>query len=114
MLTRRLLVAATFSAGLANCGRPEAPLPAAPHPLDTDLLSAEFPRLAARARPGEFALGVASLNDDDSGEGKAWASNANRRFPLQSVFKAPLAAAALAQVDAGQMKLGEKITLTEA
>jgi len=77
--------------------------------FDPGVLDAGFPRLAARARPGEFALGVAPLN-----EAKAWISNAERRFPMQSVFKAPLAAAALAQVDAGTMKLGEKITLTAA
>jgi beta-lactamase class A len=108
LYSRRLFIAAAMGAGLAGCARRDA-LPAAATVFDSAVLDAGFPGLAARARPAEFALGVAPLNAD-----KAWVSSANRRFPMQSVFKAPLAAAALAGVDAGSLKLGEAITLTEA
>jgi beta-lactamase class A len=45
--------------------------------------------------------------------GSTYALNGERRFPMQSVFKAPLAAAVLAQVDAGKLRLDEVITLED-
>jgi beta-lactamase class A len=103
---RRLFVTA-LGAALAGCGAP-ARKAAAPGRLDVTKLSAEFPRLAARARPAQFGAGVALI-----GSGQSWTSDARTRFPMQSVFKAPMAAAALAEADAGRLKLGERITITE-
>lgn len=64
--------------------------------------------LAERAKPAVFGFGVGLL-----APAIEWISDPHARFPLQSVFKAFLAAAALADVDAGRLKLNEPITLTD-
>ena len=104
--TRRLVISG-LGAALAGCGaRVEKPVQLTK--LDTDRLSAGFPKLAARAAPAQLGLGVCLI-----GLAKAWASDPTTRFPMQSVFKAPMAAAVLSEVDAGRLKLSEPITLTE-
>ncbi len=104
--SRRLLVGA-MSAALAGChGR--GAFPPSSGGLDTQRLDAEFPGLAARALPGALQAGLLVL-----GTGKTWSSDLYARCPMQSVFKAPLAAAALAEVDAGRLKLAERVRLTE-
>ncbi|HEY5107681.1 MAG TPA: class A beta-lactamase [Caulobacteraceae bacterium] len=103
--TRRLLVTA-LAAGLADCGRP-ARRGVQPSPLDTRLLDRRFPAIAERARPGVFNAGVIGL-----GANRSWYWNINRAFPMESVAKAPIAAAALAEVDAGRLSLHEPIALT--
>jgi beta-lactamase class A len=103
---RRLFVAA-IGAALASCGSPDKKAKGVPS-LDTRRLKSEFPKLAQRARPGEFGLGVELLQVQES-----WVSDAGARFPMQSVFKAPMAAAALAEVDAGRLKLSEPITISD-
>jgi len=104
--TRRLFITAV-SAALASCGARDKIAKGLPS-LDIDRLTSEFPRLSERARPGVFGLGVELVRAPHS-----WVSDASTRFPMQSVFKAPLAAAALAEVDAGRLKLSEPITLTD-
>jgi beta-lactamase class A len=96
------------SAALWGCAprRPAAPL--SPASLDTHRLSTGFVALAARAKPAAFGFGVDLITPD-----LAWVSEPTARFPLQSVFKAFLAAAALSEVDAGRLRLSEPITLTE-
>lgn len=92
-------------AALAGC-KASAPLQATgPGVLDTARLAAGYADLRTRAKPGVLGFGV--------GLGKiAWVSDAKARFPMQSVFKVFLAAAALAGVDTGQLTLSESITLT--
>ena len=107
-LDRRGALAGLSAALLASCRAAAPPAARGPARLDTGKLAAGFAPLAARARPGAFGFGV-SLMDG----GAAWVSDAGARFPLQSVFKAFLAAATLAAVDAGQFKLAEPVTLTE-
>ncbi|MGA2951649.1 MAG: class A beta-lactamase [Caulobacteraceae bacterium] len=107
-LDRRAALAGFSAALLASCRAGPPPLAQGPARLDTDRLAAGFAPLAARAKPGSFGFGV-SLMDG----GTAWVSDAKARFPLQSVFKAFLAAATLALVDSGQIKLSEPVTLTE-
>ncbi len=102
-MARRLFLTA-LGAGLASCGRSSiAPKPGT---LDTGLLGREFPALAGRARPGDFNLGVLEARGE-----QLWCWNAEARMPMQSVFKAPLAAAALAEVDAGRLKLDERVAI---
>ncbi|MDQ2861578.1 MAG: class A beta-lactamase [Pseudomonadota bacterium] len=103
-LARRHLLTA-LGAGLANCARrgPIAPRAGA---LDTLLLDGAFPALAARARPGDFNLGVLEARGE-----RLWCWNPDKRMPMQSVFKAPLAAATLAEVDAGRLRLDERIPI---
>ena len=64
--------------------------------------------MAARARPGALGFGVGLVET-----GLIWVSDPAARFPLQSVFKVFLAAAALSEVDAGRLRLNEPIALTE-
>ncbi len=104
-LNRRLVTLGLPLSFLAAC---KASAPAAakgPGVLETLRLATGYADLRARARPGVLGFGVAL--------GKiAWVSDAEARFPMQSVFKVFLAAAALAAVDAGQLTLSEPITLT--
>jgi beta-lactamase class A len=91
-----------------GCG-PQRPAPAAGSAsLDPRRLAEGFAPLAARARPAVFGFGVGPI-----GPGLAWVSDASARFPLQSVFKAFMAAAVLSEADAGRLKLSEPITLTD-
>ena len=62
--------------------------------------------IAARLRPGALGVGLMNLES-----GEVWTFDGDRRFPLQSVFKAPLAAAALSEVEAGRLSLQERLTL---
>lgn len=55
-------------------------------------------------------LEVAVQNIDG---GEIWARNAEQTFPLQSVFKAPLGAAVLAEVDGGRLSLDEVLTISD-
>lgn len=64
--------------------------------------------LADLERRGGGKLGVAML---DSGSGATWTHRADERFALCSTFKLPLAAATLAQVDAGRWRLSDTLPL---
>lgn len=72
-------------------------------------LQAQLDALVQRARPG--TLGIAVL---DPQNGTEWRVNADRAYPMMSVFKAPLAAALLARVDRGDISLEQTVTLTRA
>jgi beta-lactamase class A len=105
---RRGLLAGGLSLALAACQR-EAPLTASRTPrLDMDGLNRDVGALAKRALPGVLGVGLMNL---ESGEHFTW--EGDRRFPMQSVFKLPLGAAALAEVDAGRLSLTEVLTVTD-
>ena len=72
-------------------------------------LQQSLSELAVRARPG--VLGITVLDLDTGAQVHI---NANRAYPMMSVFKAPVAATVLSQVDAGQLSLDQKVTLTRA
>ncbi len=76
--------------------------------LDLEHLARGYAGLQARAMPGTLAFGVMSLDSP-----AVWSSDPQFRAPMQSVFKAPLAAAALAEIDAGRLTLNETIRITE-
>lgn len=76
--------------------------------LDAERLDAMGEDLSARA--GQARLGVAVMNLES---GELWAINGSDRFPMQSVFKAPLGAAVLAEVDAGRLSLDDTITVRD-
>lgn len=65
--------------------------------------------LAARARPG--LLGITVLDLDGGAQARV---NADRAYPMMSVFKAPVAATVLVQIDAGHLSLVQKVTVTRA
>jgi beta-lactamase class A len=106
----RRLTLSSFAAcaALAACGPQRPPRTLGPATLDTRRLSQGFADLVARARPAAFGFGVSLITPD-----LTWVSSVSARFPLQSVFKAFLAAAALSEVDAGRLKLSEPINLSD-
>jgi beta-lactamase class A len=77
-------------------------------PIDMERLNREVGALARRAGTGTLGVGVANLES-----GQYWTFNGERPFPMQSVFKAPLGAAALSEVEAGRFSLAETFTLTD-
>jgi beta-lactamase class A len=92
--------------GLAGCER-DMPLTASTTPrLDMKRLNAGASAIAARAAPGVLGLGLMNLES-----GEHWTLNGDRRFPMQSVFKAPLGAAALAEVDVGRLSLDDAVVI---
>lgn len=94
---------------LCACEPPMRSTGAETPPLDAALLDQAIGDIAARAQPAAMEVAVQNLEG-----GEMWAWNGDKAFPMQSVFKAPLAAAVLAEVDLGHVSLDETITLTEA
>lgn len=72
-------------------------------------LQASLQRLADQASPGQFGLIVVDLST-----GATAKVNDDRAYPMMSVFKAPVAAAVLDQVDKGQLSLNRKVHLDPA
>jgi beta-lactamase class A len=109
MLRRAFLISASacLGTGLAACR--EKPMLGQIDPvIDVKALTAQLQALADRAAPG--ALGVAVR---DAQTGQTVAFNGDRRFPLQGVFRAPLGAAVLAEVDAGKLRLDQIVTIRD-
>ena len=74
--------------------------------LDMKRLDGEVAAIAARAAPGVLGFGLMNLES-----GEFWVRLGDRTFPMQSVFKLPLGAAVLGQVDAGLLTLTETLTI---
>jgi beta-lactamase class A len=105
MFRRTFLLSA--AALIAGCR--EKPMLGQLEPVfDRDDLTRQFQALADKAKPG--LLGVAVR---DAQTGQTVAFNGDNRFPLQSVFKAALGAAVLAEIDAGKLRLDETITIRD-
>lgn len=77
--------------------------------LDEAALQLSLEALASRAMPGSFGVAVLDLRS-----GRVTGVNVDHPFPMQSVFKAPLGAAVLAEVDAGRLTLDQSVTLARA
>ena len=73
------------------------------------VLQDELEALAKRARPGLFGIVVL-----DPRSGERWRVNADRAYPMMSVFKAPVAAAVFARIDSGGLSMQQTVTLTPA
>ncbi len=65
--------------------------------------------IVAIEKEAEGRLGVALLDLKDR---KSWSHRGAETFPMQSVFKLPLAVAVLQQVEAGTFRLDQPITVT--
>jgi len=103
---RRQMLTFAAAAGLAAC-RPRATMTASHTPaLDMERLNREVGAIAQRLAPG--VLGVGLLNRDS---GEIFTFQGARPFPMQSIFKAPLAAYALSENEAGRLPMDERITL---
>jgi len=107
-LHRRGLLAAAQAGLLAAC-EPRMPVTVSLTPkLDIEGLGRAIDGIAAAARPGVLGVGLMNLES-----GQAFLFNDDRPFPMQSVFKLPLGAAALAEADAGRVALSERLVLLE-
>lgn len=93
---------------LVGCDRPMRQTASDTPRLDMALLDREVGAIAERARPGVLGVGLMNLES-----GETWLFNGDLRFPMQSVFKAPLGAAVLAEVDAGRVGLEQVVTIEE-
>jgi beta-lactamase class A len=103
----RRAAALCLTLALAACGEP--PMLGQEDPLfDREKLTADFQPIADRVAPG--SLGVAL---EDLKTGQIISFNGEKRFPLQSVFKAPLGAAVMAEVDAGRLKLDDVLLIQD-
>ena len=80
------------------------PLAAADVPGPAASLQRQLMRLANEARPGTLGLAVSDLQS-----GRTWGVNPGQAFPMMSVFKAPLGATVLSEVDARTLSLGRRV-----
>jgi beta-lactamase class A len=101
MFALRFAFAAMPLTAMAS-GGPSAPA----HQVD---LQHTLDALAQRARPGTLGISVLDLQS-----GATWRINADRGYPMMSVFKAPVAAAVLSRIEKGELSLDQKVTLTRA
>lgn len=107
-LGRRDLLIGGASLGLAACHKTE-PLTVSHTPrLDMRRLDTDVAALAARAAPGVLGFGLMNLES-----GEFWVRLGDRTFPMMSVFKLPLGAVALSEVEAGRLSLSETLTVTD-
>ncbi|HVN00228.1 MAG TPA: serine hydrolase [Caulobacteraceae bacterium] len=103
--TRRNALGIVAGATLAACSRPALKTPPrASAQIDVARLDREFPLLAQRAHPGAFAMGLMDLATTQT-----WYWNTDRAFPLAGAVAAPIAVAAMAEVDAGRLRLDEPV-----
>lgn len=98
MMDRRTLLAAIGASAVAGC--------ATPLTLGSDDAELAAIRNATGGRLGVFAL--------DTAGGATIGIDADERYAMCSTFKAPLAAAILAEVDAGRLQLSQTIAFTRA
>lgn len=107
-LGRRDLLVGGASLALCACHKDE-PLTVSHTPrLDMRRLDTEVAALAARAAPGVLGFGLMNLES-----GEFWVRLDDRSFPMMSVFKLPLGAAVLAEVDAGRLSFAETLTIAD-
>jgi beta-lactamase class A len=107
-LNRRRLLALGAAASLAACDDHKLIAPTKAKPIDVQRLAHAFPALAERAKPGIFSLGVMSLANTQT-----WYWDTERAFPLAGAVAAPIAVAALAQVDDGKLVLTNRVAFND-
>jgi beta-lactamase class A len=72
-------------------------------------LQGKLEALAQRAAPGALGITVIDLQS-----GSEWRVNADRAYPMMSVFKAPVAVTVLAGIDRGDISMDQTMTLSRA
>ena len=107
-VARRGLLIAMASLAASACKRTPMLTASRTPRLDMKRLDREMAGLAVRARPGVLGFGLMNLES-----GEYWVREGDRTFPMMSVFKLPLGAAALAEVDAARLDLHEVLALTD-
>lgn len=108
-LDRRALLAAAPAMLVAAC-EPKLPVTVSTTPkIDLPGLERAIGALAAEAAPAALGVGLINLES-----GEAFLFKGERRFPMMSIFKLPLGAAVLSEVDAGRLSLDEPFILTDS
>ncbi|HEY9132351.1 MAG TPA: class A beta-lactamase [Dyella sp.] len=74
-----------------------------------DTVQLQLDRMAQRVKPATLGVAVLDLSD-----GRHWQVNADRGYPMMSVFKAPLGALVLSKVERGELSLEQTVVLTRA
>lgn len=108
-LSRRSMLAAGPAGLLAACEERMPKTVSTTPKLDIEGLQRAVDGIAAMTRPGVLGVGLMNLES-----GQAFLFNADRRFPMQSVFKLPLAVAAYAEIDARRLAVTERLSILEA
>ena len=107
-LPRRAILAAAPAALLAAC-EPKMPVTVSTTPkLDIPGMNRAVTAIAEAARPAILGVGLTNLES-----GQTFTFNGERRFPMQSVFKMLLGAAALSEIDAGRLRFTERFSLID-
>lgn len=107
MTLRPLLLACLVSAlSLAGCG-PQRTTELDPR-FDMQAMNRKVTAIVKEAAPARVTVAFMDL-----GNAEVWSHYGDTPMPMQSVFKAPLAAAVLSEVDAGQLSLQETIPIGE-
>jgi len=75
--------------------------------FDTALLQERLNNLDISSVQGNVGIGILDLNSR-----KSWFLNGKQRFPMQSVYKLPIAIAVLRLVDEGKISLAQSVTIT--
>lgn len=92
---------------LAGCGEP--PMLGQKDPLfDRQEMTADFQPIADRVAPGRLGVAVEDLTT-----GQIISFNGEARFPLQAVYRAPLGAAVMAEVEAKRMRLDDVMLIAD-
>jgi beta-lactamase class A len=105
-LARRGVLIGGAALAVSGCAKSATMTASRTPPLKVKALDAEVRAIAKRAAPGVLGFGLMNLES-----GQVWTWNGERRFPMQSVFKMLVGAAALAEVDAGRLALTEAISI---
>jgi beta-lactamase class A len=113
-----LLVAATLSLNCSNSVSPaqETPMastPAAPAVASPAAAAAKLREQVERIAGGARGRVGAAVTVVETGEPLV-ALNADQRFPMQSVYKLPIAMVVLRQVDNGALTLGQKVRVLKS
>lgn len=74
--------------------------------LDMTGLNRAAAAIAKRVAPAVLGAGLMNLEN-----GQTWAFNGDRPFPMQSVFKLPLGAAVLSEIESGRLTLEERLAI---
>lgn len=74
----------------------------------------DFPKERLREKIAQTAQGRVGVTATVLETGKSVSLNGNQRFPMQSVYKLPIAMAILDQVDRGKLKLNQKIQVRKS
>jgi beta-lactamase class A len=77
--------------------------------FNTTLLQERLNNVGISAAQGNVGIGILDLNN-----GKSWFYNGKQRFPMQSVYKVPIAISVLKLVDEGKISLNQPIAITRS